>query len=537
MTAEGPYPTNEDVRETFLEGLRNTLGTDRVFTDEGSLREASTDASPCLVPPMAVVRASSEDDIVALLAACSARGVPVTPRAAGTSLSGAAIGPGILLDTTRLAAVRSFDPAAATVRVEPSVALQDLNAYLRGRGFRFPLEPGSLQWCRVGGMVGHNASGYGSLKYGQTADYIVALRVVLADGTRLEARDLPLDGPEWRETVRRAPALETVRRILEEHREPIVRNRPRVRKHSCGYGLAALVDSMDRGQFPLQRLFVGSEGTLGVVTEATLRVLPRPAGTITCLLLLDALEDMGPLVRDLLPLGPSALEGIDGDSLDVLGRESHGIPGRARALVLVEFDDGDLQTLGARVAREVAPRYRLSAPVEVAADAERQAALWKARRSLFPTLLNRPGPRRPWGFVEDPIVPTDRVAEFIAYLTDLTRRYGTVAGIYGHLGDGNTHYRPVFDPTDPADLEKMRALRREFDDAVLDRFGGLPSGEHGIGRIRADVLPRVWGREVYDAMRAIKEALDPRGLLNPGVLFSEDEWWESWGGLEAREPL
>ncbi len=486
---------------------------------------------------MAVVRVSSEDDIATVLGACSAHGAPVTPRAGGTSLSGAAIGPGILLDTTRLAAIRAFDPAAGTVRVEPSVALLDLNAYLRERGMRFPLEPGSLQWCRIGGMLGHNASGYGSVKYGQTADYVVALRVVLADGTRLVACDLPLDGPEWRETVRGAPALEAVREILEDHREAILRGRPRVRKHSCGYGLAALVEAMDRGRFPLQRLFVGSEGTLGVVTEATLRVLPRPAGTVTCLLLLEALEDMGPLVRDLLPLGPSAIEGIDGDSLDVLGREAHGVPGRARALILVEFDEGDLHVLGERVAQEVAARYRLSAPVEVAADADRQAALWKARRSLFPTLLNRPGPRRPWGFVEDPIVPTDRVAEFIAFLTDLTRRYGTVAGIYGHLGDGNTHYRPVFDPTDPEDLEKMQALRREFDDAVLDRFGGLPSGEHGIGRIRADVLSRIWGREVFEAMRAIKDALDPRGLLNPGVLFSKEEWWESWGGLEAREPL
>jgi FAD/FMN-containing dehydrogenase len=276
---------------------------------------------------------------------------------------------------------------------------------------------------------------------------------------------------------------------------------------------------------------------LGIVSEATLRVLPCPSRTITCLLFLDVFEEMGSLVRDLVPLHPSALEGVDGDSLDVLGREANSVPPGARAMILAEFDEGDLDAIAARVVREIAPRYRLSRPVEIAADADRQATLWKARRSLFPTLLRRPGARRPWGFVEDPIVPPERVAEFIEFLAQLTRRYRTVAGIYGHLGDGNTHYRPVFDPTDPMDLERMRALRREFDDVLLDRFRGAPSGEHGVGRIRADILPRVWGAEVYAAMRAVKDAMDPQGLLNPGVMFSTEEWWESWGGLEAREPM
>ena len=127
--------------------------------------------------------------------------------------------------------------------------------------------------------------------------------------------------------------------------------------------------------------------------------------------------------------------------------------------------------------------------------------------------------------------------EFIEYLVDLTRRHGTVAGIYGHIGDGNTHYRPLFDPTDPADFERMRSLREEFDEAVLTRFQGAPSGEHGIGRLRAETLPRIWGADVYGVMRSIKDAFDPRGLLNPGVLFSDEPWWASWGGLESRVPM
>ena len=412
-----------------LRDLREALGADRVLDDAASRREYSVDASPCLVPPAAAVRPRTEEEVVRVVHVCSARGVPLTPRAQGTSLSGAAIGPGIVLDTSRMDAILEFNPAAGWVRVQPGVSLLDLNAYLGARGFRFPIEPGSREWCRIGGMIGHNASGYQSVKYGQMRDHVLSVRVVTATGEILEGGDLPSDGAAWRDAASRVPALDHVRRILGDHRDAIRDSRRPIRKHACGYGLQPLVDGMDHGLFPLAGLFVGSEGTLGVVTQATLRVRPLPIRTITVLALLDAFDDMPPLVRDLLPLGPSAIEGIDGDSLDVLGRDAHGIPAQTRALVLVEFDEGDLDAVAGRIVREVAPRYRLSRPVEIASDAARQAELWKARRSLFPTLLRRPGARRPWGFVEDPIVPVDRVSEFIRFLADLTRKYGTVAGI------------------------------------------------------------------------------------------------------------
>jgi FAD/FMN-containing dehydrogenase len=386
-------------------------------------------------------------------------------------------------------------------------------------------------------MIGHNASGYRSVKYGQTRDHVLSLRVALADGTVLVARDLRVDGPDWKEAANRVPSLEHVRAEIEGHRKAILSSRRPVRKHSCGYDLATIADSLSHGVFPLAVLFVGSEGTLGIVTEATLRVLPIPSRRVTLLLYLERFGDLGSLVADLLTLKPSAMEAIDGASLDLIGRESHRVPPGAAAMLLVEFDEGDLKAVIANVVGSVASRYSLSRPVDVAEDAPTQAALWKLRRSVFPTIIQRPGARKAWGFVEDPIVPRDRVPEFIEFLVGLTQRHATVAGIYGHIGDGNTHYRPLFDPTDPADFERMRALREEFDDAVLDRFQGAPSGEHGIGRLRAETLPRVWRREVYEVMRATKKALDPQGLLNPGVLFSEAPWWASWGGLESRTPM
>jgi len=522
---------------TLRRALEHAIGAEKVRTDDSILRTYSTDASPCAVQPRAVAFAESEDDVRAVLQACRELEVSITPRASGTSLSGAAIGPGVILDTTRFNRILDFDPERRFVRVEPGILLAELNAYLAERGMRFAPDPGSQDLCRIGGMVGHNASGYRSVKYGQTSDHILGLRVLLADGTPLQAHDVPVDGAEWRKIVGRTEGLGQVQKEIETHRDAILSSRRPIRKHSCGYDLVGLVESLVRGVFRLASLFVGSEGTLGIVTEVTLRVLPVPARRVTLLLYLDRFEDLGPAVADILTWGPSAMEAVDGDSLALLDREALGIPRNAKAMLLIEFDEGDLDAIADAVVGRIATRYRLSRDAEVASDPVRQSTLWKVRRSLFPTIIQRPGPRRAWGFVEDPIVPRDRVPEFIAFLVDLAQRHGTTAGIYGHIGDGNTHYRPFFDPTDPQDFEHMRALREEFDRTLLDRFCGAPSGEHGIGRIRAETLPRVWGAEVYGVMRRIKEALDPRGLLNPGVMFSSDPWWTTWAGLESRVPM
>jgi FAD/FMN-containing dehydrogenase len=522
---------------TLRRSLERSLGPDRVRMDEETLHAYSTDASPCVVAPRAVAFAETEADVRSVLEVCGDLRLPLTPRASGTSLAGAAIGPGIVLDTTRMHRILDFDGARGTVTVEPGLLLSSLNGFLADHGLRFAPDPGSQDLCRIGGMVGHNASGYRSVKYGQTRDHVLGLQVVLADGTLLDARDVPIGSGAWDAIVRAAPGIDSIRRDIAEHRSQIRSSRRAIQKHSCGYRLDAISEGLDRGVFPLASLFVGSEGTLGVVTRVTLRALPIPRRRATVLLYLNRFGDLAPLTTDLLRFGPSAMESIDGDSLDLIGREAQGVPPGARAMLLVEFDEGDLDAILSQVTGPIASRYALSRPPEVAEEKGRQAALWTLRRSVFPTIIQRPGRRKAWGFVEDPVVPRERVPEFIEFLVDLTRRHETVAGIYGHIGDGNTHYRPFFDPSDPTDFAAMQSLRSEFDDNLLDRFRGAPSGEHGIGRIRAETLPRIWGAEVYEVMRRTKAALDPKGLLNPGVMFSSEPWWTTWGGLESRMPM
>src|SRR3989442_986128 len=409
---------------TLRRSLESAIGQEKVRMDDAARRAYSTDASPCAVEPRAVAFVETEEEVLAVLRACRELDVPVTPRASGTSLSGAAIGPGVVMDTTRFKRILEFEPARGLVRVEPGILLSELNAHLAERGMRFAPDPGSQDLCRIGGMVGHNASRYRRLQYGQTGEHRLELKVLFAARTPVRAHDMLLDTS----------------------------------------GLAA--------------------------------------------------------VAEILASGPSAIEAVDGGSLALLDREALGVPPAAQAMLLVEFDDGDLAAIADGVVGRIRSHYRLSQAAEVAFDTARQSALWKVRRAVFPTIIQRPGPRKAWGFVEDPIVPRDRVPEFIEFLAGLTRRHGTEAGIYRHIRDGNTHYRPFFDPTDPADFERMQALRAEFDDAVLNRLRGAPSGEHGIGRICAQTLARVWGREVYVGTVRIIEALDPSMLLNPGVMIS-----------------
>src|SRR2546428_7047819 len=222
---------------TLRRALERAIGAEKVRTDDSIRRTYSTDASPCAVEPRAVAFAETEDDVRAVLRVCRELEVPITPRASGTSLSGAAIGPGVVLDTTRFHRILEFDPERRRIRVEPGILLAELNAYLAERGMRFAPDPGSQDLCRIGGMVGHNASGYRSVKYGQTRDHVLGLKVLLADDTLLEVHDVAVDGAEWRVSVTPAQRPGPVHEESEGHPDArLLRPRPRPQQ-SRGYDL------------------------------------------------------------------------------------------------------------------------------------------------------------------------------------------------------------------------------------------------------------------------------------------------------------
>src|SRR2546422_3493691 len=245
---------------TLRRALERAIGAEKVRTDDSTLRSYSTDASPCAVEPRAVAFAETEDDVRAVLRVCRELEVPITPRASGTSLSGAAIGPGVVLDTTRFHRILDFDPERRLVRVEPGILLAELNAYLAERGSRFAPYPGSQDLCRIGGMVGHNASGYRSVKYGQTRDHVLGLKVLLADDTLLQAHDVAVDGAEWRGIVSRPKGLGPVPKEVEGHPDARLSSRRPIRKHSFRYDLVGLPGALARGGLSLPSPFLGGQG-------------------------------------------------------------------------------------------------------------------------------------------------------------------------------------------------------------------------------------------------------------------------------------
>src|SRR3989454_3378582 len=241
---------------TLRRALDHAIGAEKVRTDDSIRRTYSTDASPCAVEPRAVAFAETEDDVRAVLRVCRELEVPITPRASGTSLSGAAIGPGVVLDTTRFHRILEFDRERRRLRVEPGILLAELNAYLAERGMRFAPDPGSQDLCRIGGMVGHNASGYRSVKYGQTRDHVLGLKVLLTDDTLLQAHDIAVDGAEWRGIARPTKRVGLVQKGIEAHPAAILSRRRPIPKHSFGYDLLGPPGAPPRRGFSLASLFL-----------------------------------------------------------------------------------------------------------------------------------------------------------------------------------------------------------------------------------------------------------------------------------------
>lgn len=509
----------------LIDELTRLFGARHVLGDHPALTAYAIDAGIYRIPPRAIVLIESDAEAAKILAFARQRRIPLTFRSGGTNLTGNAVGEGIIVDCSRLRAIRAIDPAAGWARVEPGIVYADLNAELARHGMKFAPDPSSGDMCKLGGMLGNNAAGPRSLKYGAVKDNVLGLDVWLADGAKLEAKPYRVGSAECEALFASIPAIHEVERLIRAHRDQIRAKRPAVSKNSSGYNLFALADGLDRGVLDLPRLFVGSEGTLGLVTSATLKLVPLPRDTATGLFFFDRLADVTAAVSALRPLGPSALELIDGHTLDLIGRSRFGIPEQAGAVLLVEFDQAPAAQ---RLAQADAACRGLSqpAPPALAAEPAQQAALWAVRKAIYPTLYRFDSARHPVNFVDDVVVPAERLADLVAYLETLFEHEGVTVAIYGHVGDGNAHINPLLDLRDPADFERMDRLSRLIHATVIERFGGSLCGEHGDGRVRAEFLPALYGRELYELFVETKRLLDPEHLLNPGVKLSSTPFTE-----------
>lgn len=379
-------PTNS---RAIANDLRALLGSSKVKDDVPTITAYAVDASIYRISPKAVVLAESEDDMAATIRYAVSRGIPLTPRAAGTNLTGSAIGSGIILDVSRLNRILEVNREERWARIQPGIVLAELNKQLSSQGLLFGPDPSSGDMCKLGGMIANNSSGPHTLRYGSVKDNVRNLRLCLTSSTWIEARAYRLDDPALERVLTMVPALRDVLVLTQAHAELIAAKRPTVSKNSSGYNLFGLADGLAQGLFDLPKLFVGSEGTLGVVSEATLTLAEKPAATLTALIHFRSLEEVGEAVPQLLTLQPSALEIMDANTLNLIGRGQHGIPQDAAATLLLELDaDSEAVDLHAQAEAlgVICRPYRLASAPTLAFDAERREQLWKARKALYPTL-------------------------------------------------------------------------------------------------------------------------------------------------------
>jgi FAD/FMN-containing dehydrogenase len=408
--------------------------------------------------------------------------------------------------------VGPIDPARRVAAVQPGATLGELNRACAPLGLHFPVDPSSGERCTLGGMLANNSAGAHSVKYGATRRWVRAMDVVLADGSaaRLE-RGAPPQGAALREILRR------VDEAILPRRDEILRAWPEVRKNASGYALKEYLESGDALD-----LLVGSEGTLALATGAEIDLAPIPRRRGVALLEFTSLETAGEAIRALLPERPATCEMLDRTFLELVrdaGADAdYPLRPGLEAILLVEMEGGSDDEVRAALARIAAVAAHLGARASTATDPEAQHRFWAVRHAASPLIAERAAGRVSMQFIEDGVVPVDRLPDYVRLLRDVLARHHLPAVIFGHAGDGNLHVNPLVDVHRPGWREEIAEVLREVAEGIA-RLGGTLSGEHGDGRLRAPLLETIWGSHLVELFRAVKHAFDPRGILNPGVVL------------------
>ena len=507
----------------------------------------SRDASMYAIEPVGVVFPRNATDVSAIVATAGEFGVPVLPRGAGTSLAGQTVGQAVVMDLSRhMSTIIEIDAERQVARVQPGVVQEQLNLAAAGHGLVFGPDTSTKNRATLGGMIGNNSAGSQSVRYGMTIDHVLALDVVLSDGSQSAFGPLTAD-----QVASRAAAATLDGRICRElpglvdrHRDAIATGFPRFWRQSGGYRLDRLAGSAG---LDLAKFVVGSEGTLVTVVEATVQLVPAPRHRAIAVGHFSSVQAAIEATGDALACQPAAVELIDRTILELsrqkieyrsLGSILHGDPA---ALLFVTFF-GETPAEAAhgldqldRLWRAHGHGYHLLR----AADAAAQAALLKVREAGLGLLMAAStGARRPLAFVEDTAVEPAKLASYTSRFRQILDRHGLTAGFYGHCSVGCLHIRPFVDLSAPGQPELMRAVAEDVRDLVLE-YGGVNSSEHGDGLARSEFNRRVFGDRLYAVMQETKRLFDPGSLMNPGKIVDAPAMTEHLRDVAqpARPPL
>lgn len=486
----------------------------------------STDASVYQIEPLGVVIPKSAKELELTVQTCARHRCPITLRGGGTSQSGQAIGAGLQIDTSKyLNQVLEINADEQWARVEPGVILDELNARLRPYGLMFAPDVSTSNRATIGGMMANNSSGARSVIYGKTIDHVLETKVLLSDGV---PRNLYSRSTDDLKQLCRGNSLEahcyrTVCELAADLAPEIDRRYPKILRRVGGYNLDCFVRPNE--PFNLSKLLVGSEGTLGVILEAKLRLVPLPKAKALTVVHFEELMDALAVTPSILEHGPAAVEVLDRFVLEqtrhnpALERLRGFIQGDPGAILIVEFYGDEPDEAISKIERL---EHRLRAGrfgyhYHRAIDPTAQAQIWSLRKAALGLSMAMRGDAKAISFVEDTAVAPEKLSEYIGRFSKIIERHGTRAGVYAHASVGCLHVRPVINLKTEEGVRQFESIAHEVADLVLE-YGGAISGEHGDGLVRSPFNCKMFGPELYEAFRTIKRTFDPDGIFNPGKI-------------------
>ncbi|WP_138419537.1 glycolate oxidase subunit GlcD [Aquibacillus sediminis] len=457
--------------EQIKQDLINIVGKQNVAASKASQLVYSFDATPQFQSmPDAIVSPRNTSEVAEVVKLCNQHNIPIVPRGSGTNLSAGTtpLQGGIVLLFKHLDQILEIDEENLTITVQPGVNTLEMTQVVEANGLFYPPDPSSMKISQIGGNINENSGGLRGLKYGVTRDYVIGLEIVLPNGDIIETGG-------------------------------------KLAKDVAGYDLT--------------RLFVGSEGTLGIITKATLKLIPMPETKKTMLALYEDMDAAAETVSKIIAnrIIPTTLEFLDQPTLEVVEDFSKiGLPTDAKAVLLIE-QDGDAQTVDKDIDKIVdICKANQAVDVQVARSNEEAEALTTARRSALSALARL----RPTTILEDATVPRSEIAKMVKAINEIAERNQVDICTFGHAGDGNLHPTCLTDVRDKEEMERVeKALDEIFAKAV--ELGGTITGEHGVGAMKSPYLHLKLGEEGIAAMSTIKDAFDPNQIMNPGKIFAK----------------
>jgi glycerate-2-kinase/FAD/FMN-containing dehydrogenase/Fe-S oxidoreductase len=501
----------------------------------------STDVGPISMMPLAIVGVQSHSDVEKSVAYAFAHGIPITARGSGSGLPGQSVGSGIILDLRSLTAMKvlgDHPDGGKTILAQAGVVCTRLNNFLKEYGVFLASYPSSTDMSTIGGMIANNSSGANSCKLGTTRHQVVDLHVVLSDGTGLWTSEIEPGRQPWKR----------IAELIRQNREVIEKRFPKVPKNSSGYNVLDILQELEAGvPVDWSLLFAHSEGTLGIITEATMRAVPIPTQKSTCIVYFTDLKQACNSIPKIYEIGPSCFDVAFTTNLDLIRTTfpALGIPEAARVMYIIEFDDLEVQPdehdparriAAVRIMEKNAAAALISSQVkalqklletqyaattmgfEESRDPARQDALWQGRRAALQVLYAYDPNKRPLTMIECVVLPRneEKILAFISYMEELFEREGVVAGTHGHAGDCNFHIYLLLNLSLQEDRKRLISVMAKITEKVTE-LGGSMSGEHADGRTRGLILPYVFGLGLFDLFVNIKDLMDPRATLHPGV--------------------